>query len=249
MRNYPNKTSDTKLYNCIVGFLIYMSSWNIQLNIVFDGMKPKALVENFEVNYPTSIEGQVNTVYSYNNEGVEDILKAVKVLRESNYKHTYYFAPYEATPQIYYLHDSFCGSSMCAYPDLLLYVWYNFIIDIDVQTNEFEWVKYSKENKLNDCRNLPKMFLNSGYYLKPDEKTKIINTDQIKKRIYAANNRNNDYQLNPNVINDEAVLEVVENPYVLTIEFELETLRNKRHTQEDNFEQLYGKRLSKETYF
>jgi len=218
-----------------------MSTFNIQLQIIIDGIKPKLLANTFDVNYPNPDEGYVNTIYSYRNSGVEEIIQAVKVLRDANYKHSYYFAPYEATPQLYYLHDHFCGSSMCAYPDLLFYVWYNFIIDFDLQSEEFEWVKYSKENKLNESRNLSKMFLSSGYYLKPHEEYVDLSTDDIRART-AECGAGLDYDVDPRVV------EIVEYPCIISVKFEVELMKKMRQP-EHRFEDLYGTRLSKHTYF
>ena len=61
-----------------------MSSWNIQLVIIFDGIKPKLLAETFKENYPDAEDVQVNSIYSYKNKGVEEIIEAVKVLKEAN---------------------------------------------------------------------------------------------------------------------------------------------------------------------
>lgn len=157
-----------------------MSQYNIQLHIIIDGIKPKLLADTFDLNINDTENGYVNSIYSYKNFGVEEIIQAVKVLKESNYSHSYYFAPYEATPQVYYLHDHYCGGNMCGFPDLLFYVWYNFIIDIDVEKQEFEWVKYSKENNLNKTRNLAKLFLNLGYFLRPGERYREVTVEQIK---------------------------------------------------------------------
>jgi hypothetical protein len=75
------------------------------------------------------------------------------------------------------------GASMCAYPDLLMYAWYNFIIDIDLEEGTFEWVKYSKENKLNEKRNLPKMFLNNGYLATKKGKKNPVGVETIKSEV------------------------------------------------------------------
>ena len=223
-----------------------MSQYGIQLHIIIDGIKPKLLAETFELNSLESEDGYVNSIYCYKNFGVEEIIQAVKVLKESNHSHSYYFAPYEATPQVYYLHDHFAGASMWGFPDLLFHVWYNFIIDFDLQKQEFEWVKYSKENNLNRTRNLAKMFLNLGYFLKPGEKYKELTTEEIKAE--AANwTANQDYQLNTLKISNTKIWEILEYPCILSIKFEIEQL--KRKVTDSLFEDLYGNKLSKETYF
>lgn len=106
-RNYSEGKDSTKLYNCLVRFLIDMNSFDIKLEIIFDGIKPRVLSGLFEVDYPDREKVRVNKYYSYRNYGVEEIIRAVKVAKEANCKHDYYFAPFEATPQVFSLHDSF----------------------------------------------------------------------------------------------------------------------------------------------
>lgn len=223
-----------------------MSQYNIQLHIIIDGIKPKLLADTFELNCNDSEDGYVNSIYSYKNFGVEEIIQAVKVLKESNYSHSYYFAPYEATPQVYYLHDHFWGGSMWGFPDLLFHVWYNFIIDFDLSKQEFEWVKYSKENNLNKARNLAKWFLNLGYFLKPGEKYRDLTTEQIRDETVAWNS-GPDYQVNISRINNTKICEILEFPCILSVRFEVELLKKK--TIDYPFEELYGNKLSKDTYF
>lgn len=159
-----------------------MHTYNIQVDVVFDGIKPKCLNDAFPCDPGESELPSVDPFYSYRNYGASDIITAVKELRSNNIKHNFYFAPYEATPQVFYLHDCFMGASMCAYPDLLMYAWYNFIIDIDLEEGKFEWVKYSKENRLNEKKNLPKVFINLGYFgnRKGAQKAKV---DKIRTEI------------------------------------------------------------------
>lgn len=99
---------------------------------------------------------------------------------------------------------------MCAYPDLLMYVWYNFIIDIDIENEEFEWVKYSKENKLNERRNLAKLFLNLGYFTPKGRKQHVATLQDIKKGTIKCNDPDQGYQLANQDYSD--ALQVVENP-------------------------------------
>jgi hypothetical protein len=42
-----------------------MSSYNIQLEIVLDGIKPKALADNYDLPYPEHSESYVNPIYPY----------------------------------------------------------------------------------------------------------------------------------------------------------------------------------------
>jgi hypothetical protein len=167
----------------VVNFLIEMHRYNIQVEVVFDGITPKCFSEAFSSDPGEAELPSVDPFYNYRNYGAADIIAAVKDLRSANIKHNFYFAPYEATPQLYYLHDSFMGASMCAYPDLLMYAWYNFIIDIDLEEAKFEWVKYSKENKLNEKRNLPKMFLNNGYLATKKGKKNPASVETIRSEV------------------------------------------------------------------
>ena len=153
----------------------------------------------------------MNSLYLYNNPGTEEIVQAVTLLRESNYKHNYYFAPYEATPQVFYLHDHYLGGSMCAFPDILMYAWYNFIIDIDVERGTFEWVKYSKETKMNERKNLAKMLLNIGYFTPKGTLPARVTVDQIREETTQCNS-DEIYRLNESIFIDEKILEVLDNP-------------------------------------
>lgn len=226
-----------------------MTTYNIQLDIILDGIKPKAFTDFFETDYSDNQGAQVNKFYDYKNYGVEEVVHAVTVAKEANCNHNYYFAPFEATPQVYFLHDSYMGANMCAYPDLLMYVWYNFIIDIDLENEEFEWVKYSKENRLNEKRNLSKMFLNSGYMIPKGGQYKDLPPDEIKKRIILCNT-DDQYSLRIYKFND--ALEVLDNPWIMSLNHEIEWIRkNKFHYDNDypfktNF---YGKKLDKLVYF
>lgn len=191
----------------------------------------------------------MNPYYSYRNPGVEEIIRAVKVLKDANYTHSYFFAPYEATPQIYYLHDHYLGANMCGYPDLLLYVWYNFIIDIDLENEEFEWVKYSKENKLNEYRNLTKVFLNLGYFLSKNNKNKEISVEDIRAQVNNCHEEGQGYSLiGKHKHHDDKILETVEAPWVFSLEFELFQPKRSRH---DTYykPELHGRRLSNIMYF
>lgn len=226
-----------------------MSARNIQLDIILDGIKPKAFIDHFEIDYKDTEGAHVNKYYDYRNFGVEDIIHAVKVAREANCTHNYYFAPYEATPQVYFLHDSYMGANMCAFPDLLMYVWYNFIIDIDLEKEEFEWVKYSKENKLNDKRNLSKMFLNSGYMIQKGGHYKDITVEEIKKRTELCNSEEQ-YNLKNHKLSD--ALEVLENPWIMSMNHDIEWIRKNKFHYDNEYQfktAHYGKRLDKIAYF
>lgn len=226
-----------------------MSSHNIQLEIVLDGIKPKVLADNYDFLYPEHNDLHVNSIYPYSIPGAEEIIRAVKVVKDANCSHNYYFAPYEATPQVFYLHDSYLGGNMCAYPDLLLYVYYNFIIDIDIENDQFEWVTYSKENRVNENKNLARMFINSGYYLSKGSKYKEITTDEIKKRVNDLKEERN-YGVGYNKVQDGALLELIEYPYVMTILLEINPLRRAKYDQALEFStSIYGARLSKMVYF
>ena len=171
------------------------------------------------------------------------------MVKDANYSHNYYFAPYEATPQVYYLHDSYLGGNMCAYPDLLLYVYYNFIIDIDIENEQFEWVVYSKENKVNENKNLAKMFLNSGYYIPKGGKYKDLSTDEIRKRV---NDLKEDrgYGHGSIKVEDERLLELIEYPFIMTINLDINPLRRQKYDQSFDFRTAtYGSRLSRMIYF
>lgn len=78
---------------------------------------------------------------------------------------------------------------------MLLYAWYNFIIDINVEKHEFEWVKYRNENKLNENRKLARVFLNCGYYLRSDQVYKDLTPDDLSGIIEESKTPNMDYPL------------------------------------------------------
>ena len=213
-RNYKERKDSTKLYNCLVRFLMDISCYKIELEIILDGTKPKILADLFETDFHDKEGAYINPYYSYRNYGVAEIIQAVKVLKDANYKHNYYFAPFEATPQVYYLHDQYMASSMCAYPDLLMYAWYNFIIDIDIENGEFEWVKYSKENKLNEKKNLAKVFINFDYFVPKGSIYKPKSMDKLRDEIRECNN-NDDYNINNPKY--QGPLEVIDNPWIMSI--------------------------------
>ena len=119
------------------------------------------------------------------------------MLQKAGYGHSYYFAPYEATPQVVYLHDNYCGGNLMLYPDLLLYGWYNYIMDINLTTETFEWVKYRKELRLNENRKLPLVFVKAGYYLPKSVKyPSSISLKELKDMIEVSNDKNRCNELN-----------------------------------------------------
>lgn len=72
---------------------------------------------------------------------------------------------------------------MCAYPDLLLHVYYNYIMDIDLESGLYEWVKYRGENQINTNGNLSMLFLNCGFYTSDNHKYKELSVDDIRQRV------------------------------------------------------------------
>jgi len=236
-----------KIYNCIVDFLIGMSSYQIKLEIIFDGITPNALIPTLSSRQPGEEGAYLDPLYHHRNFGAAELLKAVHILKASNSSHNCSFAPYTATPQIYYLHDNYLGSSICGYPDLLLYVFYNFIIDIDLEKGEFEWVKYKKEHKLNYNRCLAKMFLNNGYITLNGEKHRKITNEKIKQQTTKCN-----YDEKYLLQNDKhkLILETLENPFIFSLEFEVQALNANRGEHNVVMKpEVYGKKLDKETYF
>lgn len=92
-----------------------------------------------------------------------------------------------------------------------MYAWYNFIIDIDVKKGTFEWVKYSKETKMNERRNLAKMLLNVGYFTPKGFTPSKITVDQIRQETTLCNS-DEIYRLNESIYINEKILEVLDNP-------------------------------------
>lgn len=174
--------SSSTIYSCIVDFLVGISSYKIKLNIIFDGITPKAYADAISSTSEGGESPHIDSLYPYDNFGASELVKAVEVLKDSNYPHTCMFAPYNATPQIFFLHDNYLASSICGYPDLLLYVYYNFIIDIDLESGEIEWVKYRRDHNLNKKNSLAKMFLNNGYITQKGEKHKTTTVENIQRQ-------------------------------------------------------------------
>ena len=95
--------------------------------------------------------------------------------------------------------------------------------------------------------NLAKMFLNGGYIRSKDSK-KSITVAEIKHETSKCIKEDN-YLLK----NEEhkRILELFENPFVMSIQYNVEWLSASRgeHQNIPFNDELYGKRLKKETYF
>jgi len=94
----------------LTNFLIQATSHQITFQVIFDGIKPKALQNTVDEESKEMLN--LNPLYSYSNFGAVELVKVIKLLRNANYMHSYMFAPYEATAQIYYLHDNYMASSI-----------------------------------------------------------------------------------------------------------------------------------------
>jgi len=241
--------NSAELTNCLVRFLIGISAYSINLNIVLDGIKPYVMSENWEMDCEDAKDPHINSLYTYKNPGIEEIVHAVNLMRDANLKHTYYFAPYEATAQVYYLHDNYCGGSMCAYPDILMYAWYNFIIDIDLDLGEFTWVKYSKDSRLNEHKNLAKAFLNMGLYTLKKQEVSRLTINQIRDEVTECNS-DVYYDLKQMKQITGQILQVLESPWIMSVKIEIDLLRRTKMNNDVMPKYDYfGKTLDKFTYF
>lgn len=235
IKNYPAKSGKIKLYNWLVDFLVSMSTFKIRLHIIMDGIKPQILSDNFVLESEVPAEWEPSRLYNYANYGVDEIIEAVNVCNNAGYEHSYFFAPYEATPQVVYLHDNYCGGNLMLYPDLLLYGWYNYIMDIDIANEKFEWVKYKKEHKLNEARNLPKVFMNFGYYISKGQPYEAPSFDTLRQHIDISNDKSKSYSCDK--------IWMYPMGYLNT-SFQIEKFKGEvLNTKEDKFDELYGRPL------
>ena len=196
---------------------------------------------------------------------MDEIIEAIKVLNQGGYAHKYFFAPYEATPQVVYLHDNYCGGNLMLYPDLLLYGWYNYIMDIDLANESFEWVKYRKELKLNEQRKLPTVFVKCGYYIPKGKSHQQISMKALRTILDISNEKNKCNQVNSMGMSDlealsinfntthkadssskfipeeDDLINLVSKACYLNTSFQIEKFKNEPlNIHEDKFEQLYG---------
>lgn len=220
-----------------------MSTYEIQLTVIMDGVKPILLTQKFYLENEILAEWEPSFLYNYKNYGVDEIVQAIKVLKNAGYKHSYYFAPYEATPQVFYLHDNYWGGNMWGYPDLLMYAWYNYIMDIDLENEQFEWVKYHKEHKLNEGKNLSKVFVNNSYYLHKDTKYKLVSIDDLEYQIAQANKQGDGYQLDTKLKKHQELFKLVHSACYMSINFDIEKYKNTSIDGDTDFEAIYGNRL------
>ena len=240
IKNDMSGEPEPMLFSWVVNFLLSMSSYKISIKVVLDGVKPKLLAENFDLSTEVQAKCEPSWLYNYTNLGVDEIIEAIKVLKDAGYAHSYFIAPYEATPQVYYLHDNFLGSSLWGYPDLLMYTWYNYIMDINTIDGSFEWVIYKRNHKLNENKSLYKIFVKNGYYLARDQKYKPITFDELKSQLEAINGPEDRFRIDPRL---DGLAYLVSKACYLSSSFRIEKFKDEKCELNSDFLSCYGKML------
>jgi len=120
-------------------------------------------------------------------------------------------------------------------------------MDIDLQKQTFEWVIYSKENRLNEGKALSKVFINHGYYLLKNDKYKPFKNEKLKEDIELANMKRDDYEVTSRIPNCNDIYKVVNQACYMTTNFQIEMHKNTQ-IKIDEFEELYGSHLGNTLY-